>query len=397
VKPAVFAWRFGSRQDFVDDVAVHVGEAEVAAAEAVGKVIARNPNESEAAPMPANETKRLVGSRCVAGPGGRWGLATIRRANEDGTFKIEFDVKEMTLMPYWHGVTSAEISFDEAPLWASVFARISPNSCSLGRADFGNALSLLGWPGPDEQAQRLWDDGCQKRFDVSEAQAESLVLDEAGAYQLFLHLGISAKLCAENLMAEKSTAYFKLYWNQNRMGGRQPAELPRPATLEDAFAALGIVSNRVDASSAAFLQRFEREQGVRLPGALMKLLQRTGVAKAVAECHPNNPSLVEFIPGEWKLRRGMRQQQLSGDCAITIMVPHQGDHEWVVVFDENDDDARVYVHWNTDDGEAWLPTAPGIGMFFWDLAQTGLAWYQDTRFKGGKPVRRSDLGLVLDA
>jgi hypothetical protein len=36
-------------------------------------------------------------------------------------------------------------------------------------------------------------------------------------------------------------------------------------------------------------------------------------------------------------------------------------------------------------------------MFFWDLAQTGLAWYQDTKFKGGKPVRRSDIGLVLDS
>jgi hypothetical protein len=35
-------------------------------------------------------------------------------------------------------------------------------------------------------------------------------------------------------------------------------------------------------------------------------------------------------------------------------------------------------------------------MFFWDLAQSGLTWYQDTKFEGGKPVRRSDIGLVLD-
>jgi hypothetical protein len=53
------------------------------------------------------------------------------------------------------------------------------------------------------------------------------------------------------------------------------------------------------------------------------------------------------------------------------------------------------VRWDTKEREAWRLTAPGIGLFFWDLAQTGLAWYQDTQFKGGKPVKRSDIGLIL--
>jgi hypothetical protein len=91
----------------------------------------------------------------------------------------------------------------------------------------------------------------------------------------------------------------------------------------------------------------------------------------------------------------MRERQLSGDCALVIIVPHQGDHEWAVVFDDGEDDARVYVRWEAEDGETWLLTAPDVGMFFWDLAQTGLTWYSDTKFKGGKPVRRSDIGLVL--
>jgi hypothetical protein len=79
------------------------------------------------------------------------------------------------------------------------------------------------------------------------------------------------------------------------------------------------------------------------------------------------------------------------------MVPHQGSHAWAAVFDDKEDDARVYVRYDTENGEEWMLTAPGIGMFFWDLAQTGLTWHQDTRFNGGKPVKRSDIGLVLDS
>jgi hypothetical protein len=181
------------------------------------------------------------------------------------------------------------------------------------------------------------------------------------------------------------------------MGGREPAEVRRQVTLDDAFAALGLTEDKTDDSTAAFLHGNERESAVRLPVALAEFLCRAGVEDAVVACHPNNPSLVQFKEGEWNLRRGMRGQQLSGDYALVIMVPHQGDHEWAVVFDDGEDDARVYVRWDTEQGEAWLLTAPGIGMFFWDLAQTGLAWYQDTRFDGGKPVRQSDIGLILDS
>ena len=168
-------------------------------------------------------------------------------------------------------------------------------------------------------------------------------------------------------------------------------------TLDDAIAALGLTTGRIDRSAADFLQRFEREQGVQLPATLKELLQRHGVAEAVSDCHPNNPNLVEFRRGDWKLRHGLWDRDLGGDCALTILVPHQGDHEWAAVFDDGDDDARIYVRWDGEPDDTWLPTAPGIGLFFWDLAQTGLGWYQDTRFEGGKPVRRTDIGLVPDS
>jgi hypothetical protein len=352
-------------------------------------------------PMPGNETDTpqgpFEGSRCVAGPGGQWGPATIRWVNEDGSFRVEFDVKEMVVMPYWYGLTPAEISFDDARQWSPVFAQISPDRRSFAWKNFPDALAALGYQVLPDQARQLWDQGCQKLFNASEGQTASRVLDETWSYRLFLQMGVSAKQCAENLKPDRTKPYFKLYWNQTRMGGREPAEISRQVTLADALAALGLTSGRVEKSTAAFLERFERKHSVRLPATLVELLQRAGVADAVQHCHPNNPSLVEFMAGWWDLRRGMRGQQLSGDYALVIMVPHQGDHEWAVVFDDGEDDARIYLRWDTEGGEAWLLTAPGVGMFFWDLAQTGLAWYQDTRFQGGKPAKCSDIGLILDS
>lgn len=336
------------------------------------------------------------GSRCLAGPGGRWGAATIRRVNEDGTFKVEFDVKQMVVLPFWYGVTPAELSFDDALQWRAVFVRICPNERSFTKADFVSAITALGYQIAPDQARQIWDHSCQTLFNLPGVQAENHSLDETSSYQLFLHLGLSAKQCAENLLPDRPKPFSKLYWNQVRMGGREPAEVPRCVTLEDALAALGLNADRVHQSTAKFLRQVEQENAIRLPRALTELLQCDGVERAVMDCHSNSPSLVDFRRDAWKVRRGMRELGLSGDYALVIMVPHQGNHEWAAVFDNGEDDARVYVRWDTEDGESWSLTAPDLGMFFWDLAQTGLAWYQDTKFKGAKSVRRSDIGLVLD-
>jgi hypothetical protein len=333
------------------------------------------------------------GSRCVAGPGGRWGPATIHRVNEDGTFTVEFDVKEMLIMPYWYGVTSSEISFDDAHQWASVFAELSPDGKRFTPTDFFNALTRLGYRVDEEQARQFWRHSCQKLFSVPADQAETRALDREESHQLLLDLGASAKQWAENLKKDRPQSFFKLYWNQTRMGGRDPADVRRPVTLADAFAALGVVPGRVDRSTATFLQGFEQMHNLVLPAALKELVCQKGIADTVADCHPNNPSLQPFR--DWLLRPGMRGQQLQGDCAIVIMDPHQGDHQWAAVFDDGDDDARVYVRWDAEEGEDWLLTAPGVGMFFWDLAQTGLAWFQETQFDGGKPATQGDIGLIL--
>jgi len=73
-----------------------------------------------------------------------------------------------------------------------------------------------------------------------------------------------------------------------------------------------------------------------------------------------NPDFISA--GAWDLRR-LDQQNLDGDYAVTIMDPHQGDHGWVAVFRDGEDDARAYVKWGDEregENELWKLTAPSI-------------------------------------
>jgi hypothetical protein len=363
----------------------------------------------------------FTGSHCIAAPDGRWHPATIRRVNEDGTFNIEiagrvelvtvlrsevsadgtvkrdeYDEEEIIRPSNWFGVTPAEVSSDDDRQWPIIFAQISPDGRSFTWTNFRDTFSSFGYQNDPDLVRQLWDQGCQKLFNIPAEKAESYSLNEAMAYQFFLHHGFSAKQFTKDLKSERTKPYYKKYFDRVRMGGRDPEEILRGVTLQDAFVALGLADGVVDKSAVAFLQRFEREQGVHLPATLVELLQREGIAHAVFNSHPNCPGLVDFE--NWNLLRGMREQGLSGNYALEIVEPNEGGFHWVVVFDDEEDDARVYyaVDDEVDEPESWQLTAPGIGFFFWDLAQTGLAWYQDTRFEGGKPVKRSDIGLILD-
>jgi hypothetical protein len=335
------------------------------------------------------------GSSCLAGPNGYWRRAYIRRVNEDGSFKIEFAIRESPIQPFWYGVTLDELSFDDARQWPAVFARIRPDGQAMGRSELKQASKILGYELSVEEAEQAWDAACEKIFRASPERAKELRLDEAQSYQSFLHLGISAKLCAARLAPDPPKPFFKLYWNQLRMGGREPGELPQPVTLEDALAAMGLTDRGWDSSTGRLIERFERENGIQFPTVLKELLQRNGVSKAVKACHPNNPELLPL--SEWTLRRGMKEKKLSGECALTIMMPHQGDHEWAVVFDDHQPDGQVYIKWGEGEEETWLLTAPSVGLFFWDLAQTGLGWDQDTRFRGGHQTGRSDIGQTFQS
>jgi hypothetical protein len=197
----------------------------------------------------------------------------------------------MVIEKYWYGVTSAEISFDDARHWAPVFAQISLDGQSFARTDFQNAFKTLGYQLSPVQVRLAWDHSCQKLFNVPAVKTENYRLDAAKSYQLFMDLGVSAKECAERRKPDRPKPYFKPYWNQIRMGGREPAEIHRGVTLEDAFAALGPTASAVDKSAIAFLRRFEQEQAVHLPATLVEMLQRAGIADAITACHPNTESV----------------------------------------------------------------------------------------------------------
>lgn len=344
--------------------------------------------------MTTDKEGPFEGSRCLAAPANyHWAPATIRRVNEDGSFKIEFDVKEMVVLPTWNGVTRAEISFNDVAKWPPVFDNACAGKTRLTITDFENALAQLGFDVDRPALPQFWAKACQTLFGIEQEKAAGHSLDKDMAYKLFMHAGISAQQCEQRLQLNTSETHARIYWNQLRMGGRDPAELCRPVTLDDTFAALGVAKNRSDSTTMDAFAAFEKKHGLILPALLKRFFSKEGISAAVTDSHPNNPGRESGTEGEWRLQRDMGQRGLKGDYAIFIL--NHFDYDWAAVFHDNEEDARVYVTWNDEDeATQWRFVAPSVGMFFWDLAQTGLVWYQDTKFRGGKAVKQTDIGLV---
>lgn len=327
----------------------------------------------------------FVGSRCLAGPSGRWGAATIRSVHADGTTRVEFDEKEMLVLPYWYGVTASELSFHDAALWQGVFAELSPGGGSLTLPAFTAVLGRMGYAAQAEAVRDFWRQFCSDRLGVTATHADAAGLDEPSAYALFLRMNLSAKGVRE-LLHPPANRLAKLYWNQTRMGGRDPSDLPRPVTLDDALVVLGVHPNAEDRKAATAIARFEAANGVQLPDALRRFATRKGIGDAIHESHPNNPSFESVA--QWQLITGERLAGTDGKFGIVLAGQHE--YDWAAVFNPGDTDARIWLG-----GDAvWDLAAPSLPHFFWDLAQTGLGWYQDTRFKGGKAVTTNDLGYV---
>ncbi len=335
----------------------------------------------------------FVGSRCAAGPGQSWGPVTIRSVHADGTCTVEFDTKDMVVMPYWYGVPPSELSFDDAGRWPAVFAELSPGGAAVGVDGFIAILRRLGYDAPEEAIHEFWGAGCSDALTVPTGEIKTFRADAMAVYALFLRLRQCAKSVADILHPPTAPPLVKQYWNQTRMGGRDPDELPRPVTLADAFAAMGVDAGREARKEAKAVREYEAKHGIVLPDTLRVFATRAGVGDAVKDCHPNNPLFSPLKDG-WELHRGLRARQPVGDFGVTVVTEYQGAHEWVAVFDSGDADARVYLRAAADDDVYWALTAPSLPLFFWDLAQTGLGWYQDTKFQGGKPVATTDIGYV---
>src|SRR5689334_7998888 len=120
------------------------------------------------APNPSSPSP-LTGARCVFGPGAtgpEWMWGTIRNVNADGTFKVEPDVKAMVLMPFWHGITPAELSIDDSELWMKTYPRLCGDGDSLSRSACHAAFKRLGFEVGDDQMSELWSKKLADLFSV---------------------------------------------------------------------------------------------------------------------------------------------------------------------------------------------------------------------------------------
>lgn len=336
-----------------------------------------------------------AGTRCLARPSGTWAPGTIVAVLADGTYRIELDDKAVSFMKYWHGVTAAEVSIDDAGAWGPVFDRIVSDRSGLSRADLQRTFARLGIDVDDARMDAFWSGTCQALWQLDPATSAGLRLDATRAYAMVVRAGLSARQLADEVVRGAAPRqYMPFYWNQTRMGGRDPSEIGRTITVDDALVALGLGDGDDEPRLLAEMLHFARNHEINIPGDLAKFMCRRGAADAVWSAHPNNPELVN--PGTpWQLLPDLERRGLEGEFGITIMTPHQGEHAWAAVFDRGERDARVYLHWTDGDVQRWQLQAPSLGVFFWDLTQTGLTWFVENGNPSNRVIEPAPFGLQI--
>ncbi len=303
------------------------------------------------------------GSSCLTAAPGSWSKGTIRRRNDDGTFTIELDVKARSFMPYWHGVTLPELAFDDDAAWGPLFERWQGPQ-GMGWAEAQRALAAIGMEVADAAMQAFWTERLEL---LGVADGDGFV-DQGRAYELFRGAGFSSKQLTTRPAADRFRTF---YWNQTRMGGRDPADVGRAIGVDDALAALGLTEAGEDVEAFAAIDAFATEHRLTLPDELRILFGRLGALEALGGCHPNSPE--PRAPASWQMFGDARVRGLPVDVAITFMDPHQGEHLWSVGFDAAPGGlARVFLA--GDELDNAVPVAPSLAFFVWDLAQTGKAW-----------------------
>ncbi|QIF03145.1 hypothetical protein [Roseimicrobium sp. ORNL1] len=325
------------------------------------------------------------GAACLVWMDGCWQPGVVVRENEDGTFTVQLD-EHKTLLPYTYGVAPSEVSVNDKALWPEVFAMLTEDRGGMSINDFGRAMVWSGYKVTEEKNREVWLALCGDLFDIHDVDA---LLTEEQSYELVRSTASCAKQIGQ--AGAPRTKYRSAYVNEVRMGGREPKEISRAVTLQDALEALGVDGNEPDPSAVAKLDAFEVASGVRVPPVLRKLLSSTGFAKAVHDVHPNNPDVVFPTDEECDVEESPPVEG-NPQVAMTILYrSHTGD-AWNAVFSEGDEDAQVYYG---SDPDEWVPVSPSSAHFFWDIAQTGLAWWQAPTISDRKETERTDIGLKL--
>ena len=292
-----------------------------------------------------------VGRTCLACLGGSWLRSTIDRANDDGTFDVIPVGQEDDFMAKWHGVTPAELIYDDASTWPAVFDELRGDRATINSAAARAAFARLGITPDDDKWNAFWDHA---------AKADEL--DRDRAYEFFVTAGVPAALLADPSL-DQSRELFKLYWNQVRMGGREP----QPIALADTLRVLHLDDTHDDPEQSAALARFSAAHHIALPASLDQLWSKSGVLDKIRDSHCNNPEPQPAAQWEWR--------DFEGRHAVRIMLPHQGDHAWWAVFGDGAEDAEIWVSFQEDGGPV-RRVARSLSFFFWDLAETGRCWEQ---------------------
>lgn len=343
-----------------------------------------------------DSSRPVRGARCLARPDGRWGPATIADVLADGTFRITPDQPVSSIMPHWHGVTSAEMSIGDEQRWPPVFERIISDRAGLSRHDLQRTFGRLNIEVDADVLDQFWFTTCQSMWRLDKTAATAVRLDAPRAYAMIVAAGLCARQLADEVVRGMAPRqYSSFYWNQTRMGGRDPSELARTITASDARDALGLGDADADPRRLNDATAFARRHGIELPTHLLEILCCTGIADAVWSSHPNNPEIIN-PDTPWELAERLDQLGLEGEMGLDIMTPHQGDHTWVAVFDRGERDARVYLKWTEESRTHWQLLAPSLAMFFWDLAQTGLSWFlMHQGSVHGRTIEATPIGLRM--
>jgi len=318
----------------------------------------------------------VPGTECLALLGGTWRSATVRRANEDGTYTVRPDKPDMSFMPDWYGVTRLEIAFDDSGRWLRLAPGLADPDGLFGPRAFHQVLERLGAVVAEEAVQGFWEQTVSNLF----GEGAGPRLDAERTYQVLRAADGVAKRVEEGIPA--GDAWYRMYWNQTRMGGRDPEDLEFLPTPDDMLAALGLADAEDDPAHLAALEALGA-----VPPAVAAWARRRGAMEALLEAHPNAPEPIP--PGSWEVG------QRDGARVIRFMDAHQGDFGWAFQYRDGDDDAEVHLEWvDGEDCPHHLVQSPSFPLFVWDLAQTGAAWYVEVAYESAAEFSLTGRGWV---
>lgn len=385
----------------------------------------------------------FAGSRCLVAHEGGWSLSEIKRVNEDGTFNVAAVNSRLFFLNVTYGVTAAELLFNDRDSWPACFEKMATDPAGLSVSDFIEALARARYETQPEVVSGFWNTYCRDQLKLQ--KPDNARLDSDAAYALIVAARISATRLLQDGTAHDALKYRGAYYNAIRMGGRDPAEVAREVTLQDALEAWGVDGRSADPERLKVIGEMERRKSVALPPPLRTFLGCDGIEEVIATQHPLNPWLFPLDD------LTVRPAALGLDGKYALGVFRREQFHYYAVFNETDTDARVYLlnteqltaseddDFDDDDDDddevsdgddndnfdndaalgmdedagasamairdanryrlaikkpsAWRLTAPTIGMFFWDLAQTSLIWYQGNYENLQFP--RTDIGLKL--